>query len=136
MNRGLAGHQSGRDAKLGDRLFHSTECQEARSREQVGGSERRIETGRRTKFSERIRVPPALLQDDAEVVANEGAIPAISNHAAKRGFSSVELTRRQGSDAIGKRSRQRRREILCRRTGWRSPDRKRQHQREQQSTAD
>jgi hypothetical protein len=60
-------------------------------------------------------VPPALLQDDAEVVADEGAVTAVADDAAECRFGRVELTRRQRGDPRREARGQRRREILGRR---------------------
>ena len=71
-----------------------------------------IETRRGAELDERVGVPSALLQHDAEVVSDEGAVTAVPNDGAERRFGRVEPTRRQRRDAFGKTRGQRRRQIL------------------------
>lgn len=54
----------------------------------------------------------ALLQDDAEVVTNEGAVTTVSYDGAKSAFRRVELARRQSGDPFGKTRGEGRRQIL------------------------
>ena len=52
------------------------------------------------------------LQDDAEVVVDEGAVTAAADDGAKGGFGRVETARRQRRDAFGEPRGQRGRQIL------------------------
>jgi hypothetical protein len=81
----------------------------------VRGSERRIEPGRRTELDERIGVAFAPLQDDAEVVSNEGAVAAVPDDGAESRLRRVELAGRERSDPFGKARGQRWRQNLSRR---------------------
>ena len=97
----LARHQLGRQTQLGHGSLGLPQRQQARSGEQVRRPEGRIETGGGAELDERIGVPSALLQHDAEVVSNEGSVTAVPDHGAKRRLGRVELTGRQRGDAFG-----------------------------------
>ena len=71
-----------------------------------------IETGGGAELDERVGVPAALLQDDAEVVPDEGPVTAVPEDVAERRFGQVELTRRQRRDPFRKTCGQRRRQTL------------------------
>jgi hypothetical protein len=83
----------------------------------------RIETGGGAELDERSGVLSALLQDDAEVVTNEGAVTTVSYDGAKGSFRRVELARRQSGDPSGKTCGESRRQILGSR-----PDKRRHEQ--------
>ena len=108
----LPRHQLRGARELGQRRSGLVEREQARAGEQVSGAERRVETGRRAEFDERFRVLAAPLQDDAEVVPDEGAIAASKNHRAERGFGRVEPARRQRRDTFVEPRGQRRRQVL------------------------
>jgi hypothetical protein len=67
-------------------------------------------------------VPSATLQDDPEIVVDEGAVTSPGDHGAKRRFGRVQTASRQVGDTLRKPRRQRRRQLLWDRTGRRQQE--------------
>ena len=119
MHGWLPWHQLGGAPELGQRGPGLVEREQARAREQVCGAERRIETGRGAELDERIRMLSTPLEDDAEVVPDEGAIAAGQDDGAEGGLSRLEAARRQRRDAFVEPHGLCRRQVLRDRPGQR-----------------
>jgi hypothetical protein len=117
VRRDFRRHEANGALQARDGIAGSTECQQARPREQVRRTEGRIEGCRRAEFDERIALTAALLQDDPEIVMDEGAIAASSEDVTERRLGAIQLVRLEGVHTFSEAVRQLWREILCCRDG-------------------
>ena len=113
MGGDLRRHQPHGALQTCDRVVCAAKCQQAAPGQEVRRTERRVQGRGGAEFDECIAVPSALLQDDPEIVMDEGAVPAAFEYVAKRGFSAIEVVSLERVHALREALRQLWREILC-----------------------
>jgi len=102
MGGDLRRHQPHGALQTCDRVVCAAKCQQAAPGQEVRRTERRVQGRGGAEFDECIAVPSALLQDDPEIVMDEGAVPAAFEYVAKRGFSAIEVVSLERVHALSK----------------------------------
>jgi hypothetical protein len=119
VNGRLARHQFGRATQHAHCRLWLAERQQAGSLEQMRRPEGWIDPGRCPELHKGVGVPSPALQDNPQIVVNEGAVTAAADHGAKRRFGLVQTASRQVGNAFREPRRQRGRQVLRGRPGRR-----------------